>query len=271
MRAADGEHELALLDRREIAQRDGRQLFGVDLQDREVRFLVHAHHARLVDALLHRLPARLRRAGRRQQDEEALGTLDDVRVGDDVAGRVDDDPGANPALARDEGSLGVALVAGGGSVARDDDLHHCWRHLVGELRHGVAELPQRTRCVGASRSVKEQCKGRGDCGACLHTRLAEPSTAAVRPCDWESKARAGSHLLSKGDRDGACVAAVKPWPHWPSNLPGQRAMVDCEPRPRTETGRSCSADDAAREKPEHRAQSGLSTAPRAQRSSREGD
>jgi len=85
-----------LLDGRQIAQRDGGQPFGIDLEDSKVGFPVHSHHGGLEHSLLHRLPARLPRAGRREQDQDALRALDHVGVGDDVAGGIDDDPGAIP-------------------------------------------------------------------------------------------------------------------------------------------------------------------------------
>ena len=78
-RAADGDDQLADLERIGLADRRGREAGRVDLDDREVGQRVDAvDRARQHAAVL-------------QLDVELLATLDDVVVGEDPAVRVEDD------------------------------------------------------------------------------------------------------------------------------------------------------------------------------------
>ena len=70
-------------ERPKVATGRGRQ---VDLQDREVRVRIAAHDVRVRDAAV------------RELHSDRVGVGDDVVVGDDVAGLVHDDAGAQAAL-----------------------------------------------------------------------------------------------------------------------------------------------------------------------------
>ena len=91
-RIADRHDVVADAQRRRIAERDARQVRGVDLQHREIRAFVRADDARREAAVLE------------QRDGDLVGVRDDVMVRQDVAvGGVDDDARARAfdlALAR---------------------------------------------------------------------------------------------------------------------------------------------------------------------------
>ena len=82
-RAADGDDELADLERVRVADRGGRQAGGVDLDDGEVGQRVDAVDRAGQDAAVLEL------------DVELLAALDDVVVGEDPAVAVEDDAGAD--------------------------------------------------------------------------------------------------------------------------------------------------------------------------------
>ena len=86
-RAADGDHELADLERVGLADRGGRQAGRVDLDDGEVGQRVDAVDRAGQD------PAVL------ELDVELLAALDDVVVGQDPAVAVEDDARADAGLA----------------------------------------------------------------------------------------------------------------------------------------------------------------------------
>ena len=108
-RVAHGDGQLAHLDAGGVAQRRRRQLGAVDLDEREVGVGVHARDLAVEDLAV------------REHDAHGVGILDDVVVGEDEAGGVDDDARAGAALHEALGRL-PGVLAGGG-VAGDVDGH----------------------------------------------------------------------------------------------------------------------------------------------------
>ena len=98
-RAADGDDELADLERARVAERRRRQAVALDLDDREVGQGVDAVDRAIEDAAVVEL------------DREAVAALDDVAVGEDPAGAVVDDARADAGLGDDAGR-GVDVAAG---------------------------------------------------------------------------------------------------------------------------------------------------------------
>src|SRR5271165_3559428 len=88
--AAHGEHPVAHFHGVRVAQLGGRQrLLGVNLDDRQIGFLVHADHDSVIGhggGIVHQLHA------------DAIGLLHHVVVGDDVTLGIDDDAGTEGAL-----------------------------------------------------------------------------------------------------------------------------------------------------------------------------
>ena len=92
-----------MLDHGSGAQREGRQPSGVDLEYGDVRLGVRPEQVRGVDPFSRRiLPHGPASNGGWQHDHDALCALDHVRIGDDVAGGIDDHARPQPVLANDE-------------------------------------------------------------------------------------------------------------------------------------------------------------------------
>jgi hypothetical protein len=97
--------------------------------------------ARRVDASLRRFLAQAQGSSW-QHDHDALRALDDVRIGDDVSGRIDDHARPHAVLAHEERRLLVSVITGGQAVTGDLDLHDRRRNAIGELRERAVELAQ---------------------------------------------------------------------------------------------------------------------------------
>ena len=118
-RAAEGQHQLALVQQLGVPELERRQAGAVDLEHRDVGLAVDAHHARAQP-----LAARPqdRAAGRglvglQHVHLDAARVLDHVGVRDDPALRVDDHARARALVAREQ-------QARRRRVARGRDLHH---------------------------------------------------------------------------------------------------------------------------------------------------
>ena len=109
-RVADGVNLLAHLNAGGVRQRDRLEVGGIDLQQRQVVGLVRADDARLVAVLVGELHL-----------DAAVGAFDDVVVGQDVAGFVQNEPRAL-ALLRHRAIEEVEHQRGGGDV--DHRGHH---------------------------------------------------------------------------------------------------------------------------------------------------
>src|SRR3984957_12885295 len=120
---AHGEDQLSLMPRAAAAERQGGKSglirLHVDLQDSEIRLFMKADEPCINDVLLadgRDLIGEIDgRQGKRNAD--ALGSLDNVRVGDDVAVGIDDNSGADCVLSGDVGGLTVAAFFDG-AIAR---------------------------------------------------------------------------------------------------------------------------------------------------------
>jgi hypothetical protein len=148
-RAAEGEHEATRGQGLRIAEGQRRVAFALDFQHRQVRLAVLADQdgvQHLAARLEHgALPRRL--LGRqRQPDADALGALDDVGVGEDIAGGIDDHPRAAGDFAREQARTAPVLVDD--AVAGRDDLHHGGIHTAGQGLDRRAEAAQIDRGVG---------------------------------------------------------------------------------------------------------------------------
>ena len=82
--------------------------------------------------------------GQGQSDADALRAFDDVRVGHDVSGGIDDDSGTYGVLAHDERRLRAAFFMQR-PVAGHEDLNDRGGHLGGEVFQSVVELSQGLR------------------------------------------------------------------------------------------------------------------------------
>ena len=148
---ADGDGQLPDLEGGRVAQLDGRQVRGVDLDQREVGVGVDA-----LDGALE-LPAV------REDHVDRVGILDDVAVGEDEPVRVDDHAGAGAADERTElterveaaerillaavavaaavaavaAAVAVVTTGGRGGVRRDLDGHHGRRGGLRDRDHGL--------------------------------------------------------------------------------------------------------------------------------------
>ena len=94
--AAERKYQIALPQRVVVGHRKRRQSGRVDLKESEVNFAGHTHHARLNRAspCLGDRSDRGNVSGRgREHDLDSLRAGDHVRVGDDIAGRIDDHTG----------------------------------------------------------------------------------------------------------------------------------------------------------------------------------
>ena len=107
-----------------------------------------------------------------KDDLDDLRAGNDVSVGDDVAGRVDDEAGTNGALAPDD-HAGVAALAFQRSVAGNQNLHHAGRYLLDKRVNGFVELVERVsgailgsggQCGQYKDSEEAQCTVGGLCG-----------------------------------------------------------------------------------------------------------
>jgi hypothetical protein len=142
-RATDGDHDLALAHPPEVGEGQGRKIGGVHLEQRKVEVVGETHDGRRKHGLFRAEERRTLDAAIRlcEGDLYALRPLDDVGVGHDVAGRVDDDTGSESLLTADHGRL-ARRARVHGAVAGDENLHDGGRHLgrdVPQLRVELAE------------------------------------------------------------------------------------------------------------------------------------
>ena len=124
-RVADREHQLSDLEVRGRADRDRR---------RQRPRVVHAQHREVVVGRGADDPRRQHLAGCESHGQRA-GALDDVVVGDDVAGGVPDE--ARPGFAGAVLALGLRGLERAGAA---DDLHHGRRRALEQLDSGALEL-----------------------------------------------------------------------------------------------------------------------------------
>ena len=154
-RAAEREHQLTRFQLVRVGERNGGQLVAVDLDDGKIRLEIHADNLRADDV---GRGSEKGRAGCRPGNlhANATGAAHDVCVGDDVAGRIDDD-------ARAGGTLGPDQIAAprhepvtsrvGGREDLDDRRTDVARgglergaELRGGLRHGRGSCLGWRRC-----------------------------------------------------------------------------------------------------------------------------
>ena len=83
----------------------------------------------------------------RQCNANTLRAFDYMGVGHDVAGGIDDHPGADDLLADDESCLGTVLFVRG-AVTGNQDLNHSGRNLSGETFESIVELEECGGCGG---------------------------------------------------------------------------------------------------------------------------
>jgi hypothetical protein len=112
-----------------------------DLQQGEVAFLMDADKLG-VDEVTFADGGDVERrvsGGQGKQDPDALGTFDDVGVGHDISVRIDDDAGADAALAGDEGGVAAAGTFDG-SESGDQDLDDGGGDFGDEILEGSVEV-----------------------------------------------------------------------------------------------------------------------------------
>ena len=85
---------------------------------------------------------------RRDDNVDGLRAVDDVGVGDDVAVGINDDAGADGAVAFDDGGILAAFGGFGGPVAGDEDLDYGGGNAVDESFDGGVELVEGVGGVG---------------------------------------------------------------------------------------------------------------------------
>ena len=123
-------------------QRQRRQIRVVDLQQRQIGFLVQAEEPRLENA-----PLALRHLagiahGQRQRHANPLRAFHHVRVGHDVAIRIDNHSRAHRMLAHNQRRLRAILLAQR-TISRNQNLHHRRRNPRRQALERIVELHQR--------------------------------------------------------------------------------------------------------------------------------
>jgi len=118
-RVADGEHDVADAQAVHLAEGDGGELVGLDLQDREVGFGVAADDVGLVGLAVV------------ERNLDVVGFFDDMEIGQDVAVGADDDAGAETGVA-----LRLSFRAVAEEVAEDRVVEQ-WMSLLLDFLRGV--------------------------------------------------------------------------------------------------------------------------------------
>ena len=120
--------------------------------------------------------ARITRDGQGYAD--ALGALDDVSIGYDIAGGVDDHSRADGVLAHDKSGLRPILFVYR-AIAGYEDLNYCGRYFGSEAFQGVVELSERSRgIVEAGLWFFSRSARGGGFGGLLRRRLLRQQTGA---------------------------------------------------------------------------------------------
>ena len=117
----------------------------VDLEQSEIGFLMNTDESRFEDVAFADGHGAAGIAGQGQGDANALRAFDDVGVGHDVAGGIDDHAGADGMLAHDESGLSAVLFVHR-AVAGDQDLNYGGRHFCGETLQSIVELHEGCHC-----------------------------------------------------------------------------------------------------------------------------
>jgi hypothetical protein len=161
-RTAEREHQLALLHRVVVPDRQGRQAGSIDFQQREIELARHTDQGggdQFAPANRQRPPGALAGRRRRQQHINPLGAADDMGIGDDIAAGVDDHPGADVVLAIDRGLRGIGVGWHGGE-ARYPHLHHAGRHLGDQRLDRTAQAGQVVEAALRSAGRRRARQGR---------------------------------------------------------------------------------------------------------------
>ena len=205
---ADGIDLLADVELRGVGQRDGLQIGRVDLQQRQVVHLVGADDLRLIAALV-----------AEHDFDAAVGALDDVEVGEDVAGFVEDESRAL-ALLRHGPIEEVEDQRGGGDVDHrrqhflvDGDVVLLFG-VVGGRGVGLSEFERRAGAVACRMSVGRSAEKRsGKMGG------DEPESAHQQQNDQENPAQSHDSLDLENLPDTDTAAASAEFLDWKARPP----------------------------------------------------
>ena len=193
---ADGNHPLPHAELVRIAELDGNQVRGaVDLDERDIRLRIAA------DDLGLELLAGV------ELDDDLVGVLDDVVVGENVAGGVDDEPGAE--ALRLEGPAGIAEEALEGAEEVVEGVLLAFAHAAEGILHLLrgGDVHHRGRDVRREvREVRERHRRGGRAGAALALAAEDVEGAGAHD-------HAGDEAEQRGDDE---PAAARPRDHVPS-------------------------------------------------------
>src|SRR5229473_407123 len=129
--AAKGEDQLALAQIGIIRKRKRREILGVNFDDREINVAGDADNLRGngVAAVSEGIRRRGVTRGHRRNHLDALRPADNVGVGDDVSGGINDETGADSALPADDYPGLPALTLFERAISGNENLHHARRNF----------------------------------------------------------------------------------------------------------------------------------------------